>query len=223
MSLNNNRKTFASLNKYPAETPFWIGLFAEGTRQTPEKLAQSQQYCRENGKPVLKNVLWPRTRGFASTIEGLKGKVDAVYCFNMCCPDKERMPSFLGLLCAKPAVIQVSMRRYPVSDLPKTEEGLKEFCCRVHIEKDQLMEECFTKGRYPGVERTFPRHLAPRLSIWFWTILVQGGLAYLVLTLKSAWVVRSIVAVYVIFSLLVFVMINYAEAKTKKSSSKKSD
>ncbi|KAJ9445756.1 1-acyl-sn-glycerol-3-phosphate acyltransferase 3, partial [Diplonema papillatum] len=154
-------KTFASLNKYPAETPFWIGLFAEGTRQTPEKLAQSQQYCRENGKPVLKNVLWPRTRGFASTIEGLKGKVDAVYCFNMCCPDKERMPSFLGLLCAKPAVIQVSMRRYPVSDLPKTEEGLKEFCCRVHIEKDQLMEEVLHQRPLSGCRAYLPAALGP--------------------------------------------------------------
>lgn len=51
--------------------PFWAISFLEGTRATKKKLEESQKFCRERGKPILKNILYPRTKGFTATISGL--------------------------------------------------------------------------------------------------------------------------------------------------------
>jgi len=42
--------------------PFWLAIFAEGTRFTQAKLLDAQQYAHSKGLPVPKNVLLPRTK-----------------------------------------------------------------------------------------------------------------------------------------------------------------
>ena len=56
--LNN---AYSVLRSY--DFPFIFSLFAEGTRITPTKLAEAQQYEREHNLPVLENVLLPRPKG----------------------------------------------------------------------------------------------------------------------------------------------------------------
>lgn len=46
-----------------------------------QKCIKSQKYASENGLPVLKNVLLPKTRGFNTCLEILRGSLDAGYCF----------------------------------------------------------------------------------------------------------------------------------------------
>ncbi|KAJ3674033.1 hypothetical protein LUZ60_006025 [Juncus effusus] len=48
------------LKDYPL--PFWLALFVEGTRFTPAKLLVAQEYAAQNGLPVPRNVLVPRTK-----------------------------------------------------------------------------------------------------------------------------------------------------------------
>ncbi|GJY55577.1 1-acyl-sn-glycerol-3-phosphate acyltransferase 2-like protein [Tanacetum coccineum] len=48
------------LKDYPQ--PFWLALFAEGTRFTQAKLLAAQEYASSNGLPVPRNVLIPRTK-----------------------------------------------------------------------------------------------------------------------------------------------------------------
>lgn len=42
--------------------PFWLALFAEGTRFTQAKLLAAQEYAALRGLPIPRNVLIPRTK-----------------------------------------------------------------------------------------------------------------------------------------------------------------
>ena len=44
--------------------PFWIGIYPEGTRLTPKKKAESDEFALKKGLPPLKNCMHPRTKGF---------------------------------------------------------------------------------------------------------------------------------------------------------------
>lgn len=58
---------FKWLEDFPI--PFWLALFVEGTRFTPEKLEVAQEFAASKGLPVPRNVLIPRTKViFSSSI-----------------------------------------------------------------------------------------------------------------------------------------------------------
>lgn len=42
-----------------------------------QKCMRSQKYASENGLPILKNVLLPKTKGFYACLENLKDSLDA--------------------------------------------------------------------------------------------------------------------------------------------------
>ncbi|GJW79460.1 hypothetical protein Tco_0143435 [Tanacetum coccineum] len=46
-------------------------------KQERSKVSKSQQLGAENGLPILKYVLLPKTRGFHACVEILKGSLDA--------------------------------------------------------------------------------------------------------------------------------------------------
>ena len=73
-------KVVSYLGKFEREKiPIWLVSFPEGTRLTPEKRQASQSFARKRGRPVLQNVLLPRTKGFTTSVEGLREHCDAVY------------------------------------------------------------------------------------------------------------------------------------------------
>ncbi|CAI5996210.1 unnamed protein product [Closterium sp. NIES-64] len=51
---------YARLRSFPRF--FWVALFMEGTRFTPEKLKAAQEYAKEAGLPIPRHVLVPRTK-----------------------------------------------------------------------------------------------------------------------------------------------------------------
>nr|DAD40634.1 TPA_asm: hypothetical protein HUJ06_014957 [Nelumbo nucifera] len=67
------------------QDPLWLAVFPEGTDYTillcflyrEEKCIRSQKFAAENGLPILKNVLLPKTRGFCACLEALRGSLDA--------------------------------------------------------------------------------------------------------------------------------------------------
>eukprot|EP00755_Sulcionema_specki_P015792 Sspe_Gene.9890::Locus_3325_Transcript_3_3_Confidence_0.600_Length_3071::g.9890::m.9890/K13523/AGPAT3_4; lysophosphatidic acid acyltransferase / lysophosphatidylinositol acyltransferase len=210
------QRTFKSLNGFPSDLPFWVALFAEGTRQTPQKLKESQDFCRAKGLPVLQHVMWPRTKGFVSSVQEMREKLDAIYCFTIAFPDKDKQASFPGLLQGDHNEIQMCLRRFPLSDLPKDDEGLKQFCCKVYQEKDDFLQNVVDRGTFPGKEMTLKPRLTTRAAMWFWTAVVQGGIWYT--ALRS--VVRGeyatllfIVATFAVTGVLLMYMIRYSEAK----------
>jgi hypothetical protein len=60
-----------------------VGLisYSEATRYTPAKSEQAKIWCKENNKPMPKHLLYPRVKGFVTTVNHLrKAKhVKAVY------------------------------------------------------------------------------------------------------------------------------------------------
>lgn len=42
--------------------PFWLTIFVEGTRLTPDKLLASQEFAISKGLLIQENVLIPRTK-----------------------------------------------------------------------------------------------------------------------------------------------------------------
>ncbi|XVF47400.1 hypothetical protein PTKIN_Ptkin03bG0106000 [Pterospermum kingtungense] len=52
--------SFEALKDFPM--PFWITIFVEGTRLTPDKLIEAQTFASSKGLPIPKNVLIPKTK-----------------------------------------------------------------------------------------------------------------------------------------------------------------
>lgn len=48
-----------------------------------QKCIKSQKFAAENGLPILKNVLLPKTRGFHACLEILRGSLDAGSTFSI--------------------------------------------------------------------------------------------------------------------------------------------
>lgn len=65
----------------------WFVIFPEGTRITPEKLAISHEHARANDKPIFNNVLLPRSKGFVTTVQGMRDNVPYIIDATIVFPD----------------------------------------------------------------------------------------------------------------------------------------
>lgn len=101
-----------------------------GTRVSKTKIKQGQEFAKERGLPVLNHVLIPRTKGFVATVQGLRGHtVDVVY--DVTVGYEVKPPSLLGMVRLEWRRVHVHVRRWPISSLPKDNEGLAAWCIQV--------------------------------------------------------------------------------------------
>lgn len=42
--------------------PFWLTIFAEGTRMSPDKLSAAREFAASRKLPIPRNVMIPRTK-----------------------------------------------------------------------------------------------------------------------------------------------------------------
>ena len=65
--------------------PLWLVSYSEATRFSPQKYLETVQWCKERGKPVLHHTLFPRTKGFVTTVKELRenSSIKAVYDFTI--------------------------------------------------------------------------------------------------------------------------------------------
>ena len=94
-------KTFESLRNL--NVPFWLISHLEGTRFSPKKVANSQQFAKKHDLPLLNHVLLPRYKGFVATLKGLRTdpKVKAVYDFTVVYNDGNSVPHVASMLLSK--------------------------------------------------------------------------------------------------------------------------
>ncbi len=97
--------------------PVWLVLFPEGTRKTPEKHAASMRQAAKLGYPATKRVMLPRPKGFAAALQGLSGKVQAVYGITVVYPG-EAAPTLVQLFSGAVPEIRLIVKRYPIAELP---------------------------------------------------------------------------------------------------------
>ncbi|MCJ1414833.1 hypothetical protein MMC32_001162 [Xylographa parallela] len=136
-----------------------VGLIAysEATRYTPEKYAETLAWCKAHDRPLPQHTLYPRTRGFITTVQQLRETphVKAVYDLTIAYAEKRPSPGEKWVFLAAPDMWQslseprlnrrwkchVHVERYPLKLLPDTEEGLKLWLEVKWIEKGVRLEQ----------------------------------------------------------------------------------
>jgi len=138
-------KTFENIKTN--KIPFWLMTFAEGTRFTPSKLAQSQKFAAERGLVIPKHVLIPRTKGFVVSVESLRGHAKAVYDFTIGY-EHGQAPSLWQWMSGDVQKVHLHVRRFLISDLPIGEKALSDWLLNLFNEKDSLLGKYYTEGSF---------------------------------------------------------------------------
>lgn len=139
--ISHDRQRIINYCKFMKETrlPIWLILYPEGTRFREEKRAASQEFSRNRGLPVLKNVLTPRTQGFKLLAQSFKGShiknvVDMTIFFDS--PDT-KVPSLLDVLIGKVnGSFKVDIEVTPLEDISNFDAFVRDSFVR----KDKKIE-----------------------------------------------------------------------------------
>ncbi|KAI1899100.1 hypothetical protein AGOR_G00058010 [Albula goreensis] len=153
----------------------WFLLYCEGTRFTEKKHQISMQVAESKGLPKLKHHLLPRTKGFTTTLACLKGTITAVYDVTLNFKDKKN-PTLLGIINGQKYRADLSVRRFPVEDIPDDEKECADWLHKLYQEKDALQEHYEKEGRFPGPTIIPPRRPWTLLNFLFWATLLLSPL-----------------------------------------------
>ncbi|KAI0600778.1 1-acyl-sn-glycerol-3-phosphate acyltransferase [Biscogniauxia sp. FL1348] len=131
--------------------PTWLISFSEATRFTPEKYEESKVWCEQNSRPQPLHLLYPRTKGFITTVRHLRKAphVKAVYDFTIAYQHKGRFHEapnmwetlkLRGISDTHGYKFHVLARRYPLEELPHTDEELAKWLEQRWVEKGEWLE-----------------------------------------------------------------------------------
>eukprot|EP00475_Leptophrys_vorax_P000009 TRINITY_DN10002_c0_g1_i1.p1 TRINITY_DN10002_c0_g1~~TRINITY_DN10002_c0_g1_i1.p1 ORF type:complete len:336 (+),score=85.70 TRINITY_DN10002_c0_g1_i1:572-1579(+) len=144
------RETFAKQLDNPDE-PIGIFIFPEGRRLTPSRLAEAQKFAQEKHLPVLKNVLYPRVKGFRASVKALESMVDAVYDVTLGYPKRDFPSVYTYLSGSYSDSLHMHVRRIPLSHFKNmSEDDVSTWLYNTWKEKDQLLEYFYEHGEFPG-------------------------------------------------------------------------
>ncbi|XP_050886765.1 probable 1-acyl-sn-glycerol-3-phosphate acyltransferase 4 isoform X1 [Lathyrus oleraceus] len=142
--LQQNLSTFQD-----PKDPLWLSIFPEGTDYTEKKCKSGQKFAAEVGLPVLTNVLLPKTKGFHTCLEALRGSLDAVY--DVTIAYKNQCPSFLdNVFGLDPSEVHMHIRRIPVVEIPVSETKAASWLMNAFQIKDQLLSDFKIQGHFPN-------------------------------------------------------------------------
>mmetsp|Transcript_16337 Transcript_16337/g.26983 ORF Transcript_16337/g.26983 Transcript_16337/m.26983 type:complete len:298 (+) Transcript_16337:102-995(+) len=112
--------------------PTWLVIFPEGTRASAKNKERSQKFCREKGLPTFENVLYPRTKGFVTCVDGFRKYASAVYDATIAYEghdpdarnfDKPTLYKYFGL--RGPKRVHLHISRHPIEDVSANSD---QFC-----------------------------------------------------------------------------------------------
>lgn len=127
--------------------PVWLIMFLEGTRITPYKVQQSQEYARRRHHPIPQHTMLPRTKGFVATIQGMRDYLTAVYDVTIAYP--KGIPTLWQFMAGYAKEIHINVRRFPTQDLPQDPDELRRWALKLYQEKDALLATFFAHGKFP--------------------------------------------------------------------------
>ncbi|XP_042500686.1 probable 1-acyl-sn-glycerol-3-phosphate acyltransferase 5 [Macadamia integrifolia] len=129
--------------------PLWLVIFPEGTDFTEQKCVRCQEFAANNGLPIFKNVLLPKTRGFYACLEILKSSLDAVY--DVTIGYKHRCPLFMdNIYGVHPAEVHIHVRRIPLNEIPTSEKEAAAWLMDMFQLKDQMLTDFTAQGYFPN-------------------------------------------------------------------------
>ncbi|KAJ7980774.1 1-acyl-sn-glycerol-3-phosphate acyltransferase 3-like [Quillaja saponaria] len=141
---------FQQLENFPL--PFWLAMFVEGTRFTQPKLLAAQEFASSRGLPIPRNVLIPRTKGFVSAVCHTRSFVPAIYDCTLAVPKDEPAPTLLRLFRGNSSLLKLQIKRHRMEELPKTADGISQWCKDIFVTKDALLENYLTRDFFSDRE-----------------------------------------------------------------------
>ncbi|KAF9332244.1 hypothetical protein BG006_004898 [Podila minutissima] len=147
-----------NLDRVNAKDPLWLVVFPEGTVVSKGTRKRSSAFAEKAGLTDHRHVLLPRTSGLFVCINKLRGSVEYVYDatvgysgINYGEIPQELYPlPGLYLNQAQPKDINMHLRRFAIKDIPESESEFVEWVRARWHEKDDLMEEFYTTGKFPS-------------------------------------------------------------------------
>ncbi|CAI0450028.1 unnamed protein product [Linum tenue] len=184
--------------------PFWLAVFAEGTRFTQAKLEAAQEFAAAQGLPIPRNVLIPRTKGFVSAVTHLRAFVPAIYDCTVAVPKDQPSPTLLRMFRRQASVINVKIKRHPMHELPETADGISQWCKDLFIAKDAALDKFLVKDTFSERKHDIGRPKKSLCVAIVWSTLLVWSIASLFQWLShlGSWVVIAILV-----TLLVIIMI----------------
>lgn len=131
--------------------PTWLISFSEATRFTPKKYEETKVWCKEKNRPIPKHLLYPRTKGFVTTVQHLrKAKhMKAVYDITIAYGHHDKFleaPSIWeslscgGLSGHRGYKFHVDVKRIPLEDLPGSDTELAKWLEIRWMEKGEYLD-----------------------------------------------------------------------------------
>mmetsp|Transcript_62583 Transcript_62583/g.116400 ORF Transcript_62583/g.116400 Transcript_62583/m.116400 type:complete len:369 (-) Transcript_62583:210-1316(-) len=152
--------------------PYVLALFPEGTRITPKKLKEAQEFERENKLPVFEHVLCPRVKGLWSALQGLQ--LDSVY--DITVAEKGGPKSnFVTMARGMPAEFHIHAVRLDPKSIPQDQEACKKWLFERWAKKEELLQKLEKDGNFgsPGLVDVPIRAEVYRTmlgALCFWTL-----------------------------------------------------
>eukprot|EP00730_Choanoeca_flexa_P013604 TRINITY_DN5502_c0_g1_i3.p1 TRINITY_DN5502_c0_g1~~TRINITY_DN5502_c0_g1_i3.p1 ORF type:complete len:367 (+),score=72.11 TRINITY_DN5502_c0_g1_i3:118-1218(+) len=172
-------RSLSKLKDYPLR--FWEVIYAEGTRQTPEKKAKGMAYCKKNNLPIFKHVMYPRVKGYTVAMEELHKHADSVLFSAFAFPDG--LPSFSNLLQRNiNHRINVYVKRVPIREVPQDEAGSEQFCVDCYAAMDKELEHHEQHGEFAGHKVDFPASVHTAAIFYSWCVVLAVAAVYLLVT-----------------------------------------
>ena len=125
--------------------------FSEATRFTRKKYDESERWCKMNNRPQPMHLLYPRTKGFVTTVQRLRNTphIRAVYDLTIAYQRHDQFfvaptwwdsVSLSGLSRKHGYKFYVHVRRFPMEDLPARDDELAKWLEKVWVEKGEWLE-----------------------------------------------------------------------------------
>ncbi len=119
--------------------PYWLLLFPEGSRITPDKLVNSQKFAQANNYPTFNHVLLPRFKGFQALVPEIRSSLDCIVDASFMFEGKKPTMSSV-LKGTDDSVIHVHLRTHPIADIPQDEDGMKTWLLQRWVEKEARIQ-----------------------------------------------------------------------------------
>ncbi len=128
------------------EIPFWLVLFAEGTRVTEEKLVRSRRIASKKNMKPLSHLLMPHTKGFVASLQGLGDRLDAVY--DITIAYEKGVPTLGQYIVGFVERAHIHVKRFDAKELPAGNQALSLWLNQRFEDKDALLDEFFSRGAF---------------------------------------------------------------------------
>ncbi|CAN1354773.1 1-acyl-sn-glycerol-3-phosphate acyltransferase 3 [Linum perenne] len=206
--------------------PFWLALFAEGTRFTQAKLEAAQEFAASRGLPIPRNVLLPRTKGFVSAVTHMRAFVPAIYDCTVAVPRDQPSPTLVRMFRRQSSVINVHIKRHSMQELPETADGISQWCKDIFIAKDDMLDKFLTKDTFSDRKRDIGRPKKPLYVFIVWSALLVWGIANLFQWLShlGSWEgITFVVTVLVIVTIGMHILIQSSESGHSSTGASSAD